>query len=253
MGPPAPAAKYRKGNDVTEIAPGVHSLEQKIGGRVHAFLLESDDGLTLIDTLYDTDARLVLEAITALGRTARDLKRIVLTHSHRSHLGGLAALKNASGATVYSHEWEEDIIAGERKAQPAGLIPARPLLTYAKIYHFQAALALGIGKHPPGTVDRPLKDGDTVGPLEVLHTPGHSPGHLAFWWPERRALFTGDAVATWPMFAGGWPAFNINETHQRASLRRMAELDPEVLGVGHGDPILDDAAARLRSLVTNGR
>jgi len=87
----------------------------------------------------------------------------------------------------------------------------------------------------------------------VLHTPGHSPGHLAFWWPERRALFTGDAVATWPMFAGGWPAFNINETHQRASLRRMAELDPEVLGVGHGDPILDDAAARLRSLVTTGR
>lgn len=235
-----------------EIGPGIHNLEHTFGGHVHAFLLESDDGFTLIDTLYDTDGRQVLEKITALGRAPQDLKRIVLTHSHRSHLGGLAALKEASGATVYSHDYEQDIIAGERKAQPVSLVPRRPLLAYAKIYHFQAALALGIGRHPPATVDRPLKDGDRVGPLEVLHTPGHSPGHLAFWWPERRILFTGDAIATWPVFDGGWAGLNLNENHQRKSLRRMAELDAEVVAVGHGDPILDDAAARVRTLVERG-
>lgn len=235
---------------MTEIAPGIHSLGQTMGGHVHAFLLIDDDGLTLIDTLFDTDAHRVLEAIRALGHTSQDLKRIVLTHGHRSHLGGLAALKAASGATVYAHEWEEDIIAGNRKAQPVTLVPMWPLTTYARVYPLQLGLALGIGKHPPCPVDMPLADGDRVGPLEVLHAPGHSPGHLAFWWPERRALFAGDAIATWPAFDAGWSAFNLNERQHRASLDRMAELDAEVLAVGHGEPMREDVAGRVRSLVT---
>jgi glyoxylase-like metal-dependent hydrolase (beta-lactamase superfamily II) len=85
--------------------------------------------------------------------------------------------------------------------------------------------------------------------LQVIHTPGHSPGHLAFWWPERRVLFAGDAIATWPEFAAGWPAFNLNVKQHRASLRRMAELDAEVVAVGHGEPIRSEGARRVRSLV----
>jgi hypothetical protein len=137
-----------------EITQGIHSLAQTMGGHVHAFLLADDTGLTLIDTLFDTDGHRVLEAIGALGRAPQDLKRIVLTHGHRSHIGGLAALKKASGATVYAHEWEEDIIAGERKAQPVTLFPMRPLLTYARVYHLQVGLALGVGQHRACPVDR---------------------------------------------------------------------------------------------------
>jgi hypothetical protein len=51
------------------------------------------------------------------------------------------------------------------------------------------------------------------------------------------------------MFDGGWPAFNLNEDQQRASLRRMAELEAKVLAVGHGEPLTEDVAARVRSLV----
>ena len=236
-----------------QISPGIHSLGQTIGGHVHAYLLEEDDGLTLIDTLFDTDGHRVLEAINSLGRAPQDLKRIVLSHGHRSHIGGLAALKEASGAEVYSHEWEEDIIAGDRNAQPVSLLPMRPVTAYFKVYHLQVGLALGVGQHKACPVDLPLKDGDRVGPVEVLHTPGHSPGHLAFWWPEKKALFAGDAIATWPIFDGGWPAFNLNEEQQRATLRRMAELDAEVLAVGHGEPLVEDAAARVRSLVEPNR
>lgn len=125
----------------------------------------------------------------------------------------------------------------------------RPLSTYWSVYYLQLGAALGRGKHPPCLVDTTLEDGDTVGPVRVLHTPGHTPGHLAFWWPESRALFAGDAIATYPVFGPGWPAFTLNPTQHRASLRRMAELDPAVLAVGHGDPLTAGAAERVRSLV----
>jgi glyoxylase-like metal-dependent hydrolase (beta-lactamase superfamily II) len=235
-----------------EISPGIYSMSQQKGGHVHAFLLDDDTSLTVIDTLYDTDACIVLDQIRSIGRTVTDLEHIVLTHGHRSHLGGMAILKRLSGATVHSHQWEADIIAGERTAQPVTPIPMRPLLVYWRVYYLQLGAALGLGKHPPCPVDRTLEDGDQVGPLRVLHTPGHTPGHLSFWWPERKVLFAGDAIATYPELAAGWPAFNLNENQHRASLARMAELDAEVVAVGHGEPITRGAAERVRSLAARG-
>jgi glyoxylase-like metal-dependent hydrolase (beta-lactamase superfamily II) len=229
-----------------ELAPGINAIGGKAGGRVHAFLIADGTDLTLIDTLYETDGRLALAEIERLGRSVTDLKRIVLTHGHRSHLGGLAVLKRQSGATVYSHEWEADIIAGHRKAQAVTILPRRPLRTY---FPFQVGLAFGLGAHPPCPVDETLADGDEVGGLQVLHAPGHTPGHLAFYSAERGVLLSGDAIATWPEFDAGWPAFNLNVAEQRESIRRMAALEPKAVGVGHGDPIRSRTAERVHSLV----
>ena len=230
---------------MTELAPGVHSLSQRKGGRVHAFLLDDAESLTLIDTLFDTDGQRVLDEIERIGRKATDLKRIVLTHAHRSHLGGARALREQSGAAVHAHAWEADIIAGERKAQPVSIIPRRPLRAY---FPLQFGSALGLGKHPPCHVDHHVAEGDRIGPLHVVPAPGHTPGHLAFYWPERAALFTGDAVTTWPEFAAGWPAFTLNPREHRESIRRMAELEAEILGVGHGEPIRAEGRERVRHL-----
>jgi glyoxylase-like metal-dependent hydrolase (beta-lactamase superfamily II) len=231
-----------------EIAPGVHSLGGKKGGRVRAFLLDPGGSeLTLVDTLFETDGRGVFEALRRLGRRATDLEHIVLTHGHRSHLGGVAALRRASGATVYAHEWEADIVAGDRRAQPVTLRPTQSL----RLLPFQLGLALGRPKHPPCPIDRTLADDDAVGPLRVLHAPGHSPGHLALHWPERRLLIAGDAIATWPELCAGWKPFTLNEAQHRTTLRRMAELDADVVAVGHGDPILAAAADRVRALAAS--
>jgi glyoxylase-like metal-dependent hydrolase (beta-lactamase superfamily II) len=229
-----------------ELAPGIRAIGGKAGGRVHAFLIGEGTDLTLIDTLYETDGRLALEEIARLGRSISDLKRIVLTHGHRSHLGGLAELKRQSGATVYSHEWEADIIAGRRKAQAVTLLPRRPLRAY---FPFQVGLALGLGKHPPCPVDEMLRDEEEIGGLRVLHTPGHTPGHLAFYSEEQGVLLSGDSIATWPQFDAGWPAFNLNPEDQRESIRRMAALEPKKVGVGHGSPITHGTADRVHSLV----
>ncbi len=227
-----------------ELGPGLWALGQKQGGRVHAFLAEADGELALVDTLWDTDGRLVLEAIERLGRRPSDLRRIAITHGHRSHLGGAAALKRATGATIHAHTAEEDILAGKRRARRARLTPLPP-----RLIPFRVGLALGIPKHPPFAVDEPLADGDAFGPFQVVHAPGHSPGHLAFWWPERRILIAGDAIATWPSFLPGWGNFTLNEEEHRRSLRRLAELAPEILGVGHGEPVRSGARERVRDLV----
>ncbi len=228
---------------MTELAPGIHSLGHGKGGHVHAFLIQTGDELTLVDTLFENDGRLVLEAIRGLGRGVTDLKRIAVTHGHRSHLGGLAALKRASGATVYAHAWEADILAGERRAQPVPLVP-RSL----RLIPFQLGLWLDRPKHVPCPVDELISEGDAVGPLQVIDAVGHSPGHLGFHWAERDFLIAGDAIATWPHLSAGWKGFNLNLRQHAETLKRLASFEAKIVGVGHGDPIAQDAAARVHAL-----
>lgn len=226
-----------------EVAKGIYSLGQRKGAYVHAFLLEVGEDLILIDTLYDNDAQRILDQIEAIGREVTDLRHIIITHGHRSHLGGLAKLAKLSQAPVYGHEWEADIIAGDRKAQCVSWRPQSPL----KSYPFQLGNNLGLVKHPPYPVDHFIHDGDQIGPIQVIHSPGHSPGHLAFYWPERQALFSGDAIVNWPRFELGWSGFLLNEKQHRDSVHRLAEYDTEVLCAGHGDSIPSGAAARIRA------
>jgi hypothetical protein len=100
----------------------------------------------------------------------------------------------------------------------------------------------------PCPVDQHVSDSDRIGPLEVFHAPGHSPGHLVFYWSERQVLFAGDAMATWPELSAGWPAFNLNPKQHRDSLRRMAEFDSDIVAVGHGEPIRSDGRRHVRDL-----
>jgi glyoxylase-like metal-dependent hydrolase (beta-lactamase superfamily II) len=226
-----------------QVAPGVFSLWQRKGAYVHAYLIDAPDGLILIDTLFDSDAKRVLKLIEKNGRSVRDVKHIIMTHAHRSHLGGLALLKELSGATVYSHEWESDLITGDRAAQQ---VSWRPQPSY-RTYLFQLGNNLNLTHHPPCEVDQFIHQGDQIGPLQVIHSPGHSPGHLTFYWPQRRALFSGDAIVTWPRFELGWPGFLLNRRQHRASLRKLAEYDTEVLCTGHGEPLTSGAAQRIRA------
>ena len=76
-----------------KIADGIRYVRQNMGGHVHAFLLDDGDGITLIDAMYDTEPHRILGEIAAMGRQPSDLKNIIATHAHRSHIGGMAELK----------------------------------------------------------------------------------------------------------------------------------------------------------------
>lgn len=229
-----------------EISPGVYSMGHPKAGRVHAYLIDSGDGLILVDMLYDSDARVVLQNLQKLGWSARDIKHLVLTHAHFSHIAGLARMKRLSDAAVYAHAWEADIVAGHREAQRVSLIPRRPF----RMYHIQAGAALGMGVHLPCAVDRTVTDGQRIGPLRVLHTPGHTPGSLCFHWPERKVLITGDLVVSYPRVEAGWKGLTLNFQESRESMARIAYLpDVEILCVGHGEPIAHGVPQKLHAML----
>jgi glyoxylase-like metal-dependent hydrolase (beta-lactamase superfamily II) len=239
------------------VSDRIHALTDGTAGRVHAYLLEDDDGLTLIDTLSAADGAEVLRALARIGKGVTDLRRIVLTHAHRSHVRGAAWLRRASGAQVHASPFEASIVAGERPSAPTGFRPRRPF----RVYHLQAGLTLGYyaekaGKRfpmlsaPTCDTDVEVRHGDSVGSLQAVHTPGHTDGSMSFYWPAERALFVGDVLVTYPRTEIGWPGLSTDMDRNRRSLAELAGVgDVEFIGTGHGDPLTDDAADTVRRLL----
>ncbi|HLE14947.1 MAG TPA: MBL fold metallo-hydrolase, partial [Anaerolineales bacterium] len=95
-------------------------------GRVHAYLLEDGDGLTLIDSLRDRGGKVILEAMARSGYFPAELRRIILTHAHPTHVNGAAALKRLSGAPVFGPVEELDIFEGRRPSNRTTWVPHRP-------------------------------------------------------------------------------------------------------------------------------
>jgi glyoxylase-like metal-dependent hydrolase (beta-lactamase superfamily II) len=234
-----------------EIVPGVHSIGPTSaglvkGGYVHAYLFEQGDELTLVDTFWDDDAHVVLNYLWSIGRSPEELKHIAITHAHRSHLGGLAILQALSGAKVYAHRDEAEIIAGRKRARPVQF-----RFTPLVLYPFRILALLDLPKHVPCEVTEVLDDAGNppIGPLEVIYAPGHTPGHLAFYDPGRDVLCAGDAVATWPSFSAGWPGFNHDDAQYQRSLEMLVRMKPRHVGTGHGDPIVNAGPTRLKALL----
>jgi glyoxylase-like metal-dependent hydrolase (beta-lactamase superfamily II) len=236
-----------------ELAKGIEVVGDASYGSVRAFLVKEDDGtLTLVDALAEKQPFMILAAIRRIGCAITDLKRIYLTHAHFSHLAGLVALADMSGAKVFVHEEEADIVCGRRQAERVPLLPKRPYQAY---YPLQFGAALGKGSSGIGrnrfegcAVDECLEDDEVRGRIKIVYAPGHTRGHVAFWIEDCRVLLAGDAIVTWPYEAGGWESFMLDWHEQRESLSRLAKLRPERVGVGHGSPIVANAERRVRRL-----
>jgi glyoxylase-like metal-dependent hydrolase (beta-lactamase superfamily II) len=100
--------------------------------------------------------------------------------------------------------------------------------------------------HGPGhKVDRSLKQGDQMGGFEVLDTPGHSAGHVAFWRESDRVLVLGDVLANMDQYTGipglnePKPSLTPDPARNRESARKLAKLEPELVCFGHGAPLRD--------------
>jgi glyoxylase-like metal-dependent hydrolase (beta-lactamase superfamily II) len=211
-------------------------------GFVNAYLVEEDDGLTLVDTTIARSAGAILKAAEATGRPIR---RIALTHAHGDHVGSLDALAGALGdVEVLISRREERLLAkdlsldaGEPQDKPRGMFSgARTRAT------------------------RAFAPGERVGSLEVVAAPGHTPGHVAFLDPRDGTLLCGDAfstlggVATTAKANPRFPLPALATWHRPtalASARALRALDPARLAPGHG-PVVDAPGAAMDAAIARG-
>ena len=207
-------------------------------GFINCFLVEENDGLTLVDTGLAGSASGI---IAAAQRLCAPLRRIVLTHAHLDHVGSLDSLVSQFPGIGVAIGRRESRLLRRDFSLDAGEF-GRKLLGF------------------PGAKCAPallLKDGDRVGSLQAVFSPGHTPGHMAFLDVRDGTLLAGDAFVTQAgVLAAGvfkfyfpFPAlFSWNKELAAESAKKLRELKPERLAVGHGKTVESPLAEMDRAI-----
>lgn len=200
----------------------------------NSFIVIEDDSLTLVDTNFSGSAKGILKAAAQFDKP---IKRIVLTHADPDHIGSLDKLNAAlPDVEVIASEREAIRMSGDNRR-----LPGEPDI------EFKAS------NMPETQPTRTVNDGDLIGSLQVIATPGHSVGHIAFLDTRDNTLIAGDAMGTIfrTIVAGElvrlFP-FSAMVTWYKptalASAKKMRALNPARLAAGHG-PVLENPLAEM--------
>ena len=253
--PPDEASIYRPPSipgpraRVGEVLPGLH---QRALGTTSAFIVISPDAengqasVTLIDAGWRYfHKRPVLNYVRDLGYGPESVHRLISTHFHPDHVGGMAGLRRSTGAPVSAHRLEAPHLAGE----PGCTIPnpVEPRWLRPLLWPLLSAM-----NSPDVPVATALDDGDTLpllGGATVIHTPGHTPGSISLHFPNEGVLLVADAVQRYRnrlTLPSQW--FSSDMAAAKESVKKLAELDFEVICFSHFQPMRKGARVALRSL-----
>jgi glyoxylase-like metal-dependent hydrolase (beta-lactamase superfamily II) len=206
---------------------------------VNAFLVREDDGFTLVDTTVGGGAD---QFIAAARDAGGEIRRIALTHGHGDHVGSLDDLKQKLGDSVQvlMPQLDARIHAGEKVVD--GKMPG----SWPKLQT---------------TPDVRLTGGERVGSLEVVPTPGHTPGHVSFLDTRDRTIIVGDTFTS----IGGLAVSNHfylrfplaamatwDKDKDLESAKKLRELDPATIVVGHGQPVRNPGPAMDKAIAAAG-
>lgn len=205
-----------------------------------SLILDATHGPTLVDTGLPGQRDAIAAALAEAGVQVADLKGIILTHQDIDHVGSLHDLVQASGAHVLAHATEAPFIDGTllpRFARPEVLAERPELRAVAE--RFQ-----------PTPIDEQLQDGsrlDLAGGVQVVFTPGHTPGHMCLYHERSKTLIAGDALTAGEgRLQGPNPGATQDMAQAGQSVRKLAALDVETIVCYHGGVVREDARGQLR-------
>jgi glyoxylase-like metal-dependent hydrolase (beta-lactamase superfamily II) len=206
-----------------EVAPGVVRLAEFPRPVINIYLV----GDVLVDAGRRWDTGRIRKQTGD-----RDLSMIALTHVHPDHQGAVKAICEERGIPVGCHHDDVDAMEGRRPVQEAHRSDPRNRMIRR------------IWEGPPYKVERPFGEGDEVVPgFEVIHAPGHARGEVIFWRQSDRVAICGDVVRNmsyWTTLAGVKeppPVFTMDIAENRRSIRKLADLKPDITLPGHGPAI----------------
>ncbi|WP_196773118.1 MBL fold metallo-hydrolase [Mycobacterium asiaticum] len=213
-----------------------------------SYAVVDDDGVVLVDAGMTSDAAPILNGLDMLGRSPADVHTILLSHWHNDHAAGAARMKTLSGARVHYHGGDRPYFMREtaRGGFPGWLskqVPERGPLVLARGL-LSAATSTAVA------ADALVRNGDLLlGQFRVLETPGHTPGHVAYFYEPDGVLFAGDALAV----VGGKLRFmarpvTLELDDARASMAAFLQLPIRYVCPGHRAPLTENVAAQLDSL-----
>ena len=182
----------------------------------------------MVDTGVEGSADRIGAALEVAGISWDGVRHVLITHAHFDHIGGLEEVAcRASGAKLYGGELDLDTIF----LRPPGPDAASP----GPLERFRA-----------------VTDGQDVFGLQVVATPGHTPGHIAVFDAASAVLVAGDALPNTVdgNLGGSLPMVTPDQAAAADSAHKLAALNPRVILVGHGPPVEHDAAAKLRRLAS---
>ncbi len=221
------------------VADGVWFVQGQ-PARCNVYLLADGDGVTL----FDAGARTMVRAVASAAAPLGGVRRIVLGHGHTDHRG----VANAFDVPILCHP--DEVLDAEGSGgfrywgdKLPGLPPAmRPLHRMLHRYFWDGG---------PVRIAGTVSEGDEIAGFRVVHIPGHAPGLIALWRESDRLALVSDAFYTLDMWGRDveprlpLAAYNYDTEQARASLRKLAELDPAAAWPGHALPALGDVRAKL--------
>ena len=207
-------------------------------------ILIAEQELTLIDTGFSGSLSRIANFVSRLGRSVSELSLIIITHNHLDHVGGLPELRRATSAIAAVHK--ADLAETEDQLPYHGLV--RKMLHVPPI-----PLLMPLVYTRPGEVGIHLEGGEVLSPLgglEVIPTPGHTPGSISLFSAREKLLIVGDTLNNrLPNLRLPPKSVSSDLSQVMASIKRLARLEFDTLCFGHGRPIVGGASVRVRELL----
>jgi glyoxylase-like metal-dependent hydrolase (beta-lactamase superfamily II) len=218
-----------------EIVEGIHRVDEASANMAHSnvYLLIEGDELTVIDTGTAGNAKKIVDYVQKIGRQPSNVSTIILTHCHMDHAGSVKELKDLTGAKVAVHEEDADYVSGKKPLPKPKNILFRAFSSFIKL--------------TPVQPDIILKDNDKIGPLTVIHTPGHTLGSIALLDGGKKVLFAGDALRfDGEKLSGSSELFTLDMKKAKESIGKISALSFDVMLCGHGEPLKPNASEAVK-------